>query len=99
MRVAGHRPILPAHFLQFCQADRVLVILDPAVLVADNLIDELLDLTPGGQVACALPADPRSAGTVACRLCQPPRFRPPCRPTRDGFRPQQRMPVSPRGCT
>lgn len=70
----SHRPILPAHFLQFCQADRVLVILDPAVLVADNLIDELLDLTPGGQVACALPADLRTTGTVTVDYASRPGF-------------------------
>lgn len=71
---AGNRPIPPAHFLKFCHADRVLVILDPAVLVADNLVDELLGLTPGGQVACALPADPRSAGAVAVDYASRPGF-------------------------
>ena len=71
---AGNRPIPPAHFLKFCHADRILVILDPAVLVADNLVDELLGLTPGGQVACALPADPRSAGAVAVDYASRPGF-------------------------
>jgi len=48
----------PAEFLQLTDASSVLVILNPAILLSDNLIEELLWCTNQEQV-CALPSDPR----------------------------------------
>jgi SAM-dependent methyltransferase len=56
---AMHANTIPAaDFPAWSDAPWVLVILDPALLVSDNLLDELLALTNDGAL-CALPADPR----------------------------------------
>lgn len=50
--------ITAADFSNWSDASWVLVILNPAILVSDNLVDELIAVTEGGYV-CALPTDPR----------------------------------------
>lgn len=47
-----------ADFPAWSDASWVLVILNPAILISDNLLDELVAVTDNGTV-CALPADPR----------------------------------------
>lgn len=49
----------PAAFAQWSDAPYLLVILNPALLLSDNLEAELLALVAGGDADCVLPSDPR----------------------------------------
>jgi 2-polyprenyl-3-methyl-5-hydroxy-6-metoxy-1,4-benzoquinol methylase len=51
----------PAALLRFCTADALLVIPNPALLVSDNLVSELIAVLEHEGASCALPADPRDA--------------------------------------
>ena len=49
----------PAALLRFCPADALLVIPNPAFLVSDNLVSELIAVLEHEGMSCAMPADPR----------------------------------------
>ncbi len=57
--------ISAADFSDFSNAQWLLVILNPALLISDNLLDELLAVTGVG-ITCALPADPSGFTLGVC---------------------------------
>ncbi|HVZ46404.1 MAG TPA: methyltransferase domain-containing protein [Ramlibacter sp.] len=63
-RAIGERA--PADDLRDCRADRLLVLLHPALLAAPSLADELAGCLDASAAACAVAADPRDAAGEWC---------------------------------
>lgn len=62
---SGTEPPTPAAFVEWSDAPFVLVMLNPALLIPDNLEEELLSLMRDGVAGCVLPSDPRGCVTGA----------------------------------
>ncbi len=59
--VAGGGLPRPAEFPGYTDAEHLLVILNPCLVVSDLLLSDLEELLAGDGIDCALPADPRTA--------------------------------------